>query len=95
VTSAIALQLDPTIFSAGDLITRKIVTVREDHGVFEAIQEMRKHGVRRMLVVDHERTLVGIISVDDLIEILAEEMNELAMLITKERAGETWRKPVD
>lgn len=95
VTSVIALKLDPAMFSAGDLITRKIITVREDLGVFEAIQEMRKHGVRRMPVLDREGTLAGIISIDDLFALLAEEMAELAKLISKEQVEETRRKPAD
>jgi len=95
VASVIAVKLDPAIFSAGDLINRKLITVRADLGVFEATQEMRKHGVRRMPVLDQEGTLVGIVSIDDLIELLADEMSELAKLISKEQAEETWRKPAD
>jgi CBS domain-containing protein len=95
VTSVIALKLDPAMFSAGDLISRKIITVREDLGVFEAIQEMRRHGVRRMPVLDQEGTLAGIISIDDLFALLAEEMAELAKLISKEQVEETRRKPAD
>lgn len=95
VTSLIALELDPTIFSAGDLVTRPIIAVREDLGVFEAIQNMRRHGVRRMPVLNQEGTLMGIISIDDLIELLAAEMSELAKLIFKEQAEETQRKPAD
>jgi CBS domain-containing protein len=95
VTSVIALKLDPAMFSAGDLISRKIITVREDLGVFETIQEMRRHGVRRMPVLDQEGTLAGIISIDDLFALLAEEMAELAKLISKEQVEETRRKPAD
>ena len=72
-----------------------IITVRQDFGVFEAIQEMRKHGVRRMPVVNHEGTLAGIVSIDDLIELLADEMGELAKLISKEQDEEIRRKPAD
>lgn len=95
VASVIAVKLDPSVFSAGDLVSRPIVKVREDVGVFEAIQQMRKHGVRRMPVVGPEGTLVGIVSIDDLIELLADEMGELAKLISKEQFEETKRKPAD
>ncbi len=95
VTSVIALKLDPAMFSAGDLISRKIITVREDLGVFEAIQETRRHGVRRLPVLDQEGTLAGIISIDDLFALLGEEMAELAKLISKEQVEETRRKPAD
>jgi CBS domain-containing protein len=95
VASVIALKLDPAVFSAGDLVSRPIVKVKEDTGVFEVIQQMRKHGVRRMPVVSHEGKLVGIVTVDDLVELLADEMSELAQLIVKEQTEEVRRKPAD
>ena len=36
VASVIAVNLDPTIFCAGDLVNRPLNTVREDVGVCEA-----------------------------------------------------------
>jgi Mg/Co/Ni transporter MgtE len=39
--------------------------------------------------VDTQGSLVGIISVDDLIQLLAEEMTELSKLISREQARET------
>ncbi len=95
VTSVVAVKLDPTIFSVGDLVIRQIVTVQEDRAVFETIQEMRKHGVRRMPVVNQEGTLAGIVSIDDLIEFLADEMSALSKLISREQTEETRRKPAD
>ena len=92
VTSVIAMQLDPTAITAGDLISRDTVVVREDQGVFETIQHMRAHGVRRMPVVDQQGALVGIIAVDDLIELLAEELSELPKLVSKEQAQEAETK---
>jgi len=93
VTSVIAAQLDPTTITAGDLISREIVVVSEDQGVFETIEHMRVHGVRRMPVVDQQGALVGIIAVDDLTELLAEELSQLSKLISKEQAQEVQTKP--
>jgi Mg/Co/Ni transporter MgtE len=42
-----------------------------------------------MPIVDAQGSLVGIISVDDLIQLLAEEMTELSKLISREQARET------
>ena len=93
VISVIAAQVDPTTVTAGDLIGRELVFGREDQGVFETIEHMRAHGVRRMPVVDQQGALVGIISVDDLIDLLAEELSQLAKLIAKEQAQEVQVKP--
>lgn len=88
VLSVVATKLDPAVFTIGDLVTRDLAACPEDQGIFECIQMMRTQGVRRMPVVDADGALVGIISVDDLVQLLAEEMGELARLISRERAKE-------
>jgi CBS domain-containing protein len=89
VISVVATGLDPKIFTLGDLLTREVVVGSADEGIFETIQKMRRHGVRRMPIVDAQGSLVGIVSVDDLIQLLAEEMTELSKLISREQARET------
>ncbi len=89
VRNVVANALDASLFTLGDLMARDLVTAREDQGVFECMQQMRINGIRRMPVVDLKGGLVGIISLDDLIQLLAEEMSELAKVIVREQARET------
>lgn len=88
VLSVVATRLDPSIFTLGDMVTDTLVTVPEDLGIFECIQKMRTKGVRRMPVVDAQGRLVGIVSVDDLIQLLGQELGELGRLISREQAKE-------
>lgn len=88
VIEVIAKEADINSLTAGDIMGPELVTTREADGVFETIQLMRLKGVRRMPVVDPHGGLVGIVSVDDLVELLAEEMNELAKLISREQVRE-------
>ena len=90
--SVVAPKLDPAVFTLGDLVTEKLAVAPEDQGVFETIQQMRLKGIRRMPVVDKDGKLVGIVSVDDMIQLLAEEMNELSKLIAHEQAREAQLK---
>ena len=53
-----------------------------------SIQQMRRAGIRRIPVVNRLGTLVGIVSVDDLVQLLAEEMAELSKLISREQKRE-------
>lgn len=88
VIEVIAKEADINSLTAGDIMGPELVMAREAEGVFETIQLMRLKGVRRMPVVDSQGGLVGIVSVDDLVELLAEEMNELAKLISREQVRE-------
>lgn len=88
VRNVVAEALDARVFTLGDLGVRELVTVSEDLGIFECLQHMRLHGIRRMPVVDQYGSLVGIISLDDMIQLLAEEMGELGKLIAREQAYE-------
>ncbi|HUA17529.1 MAG TPA: CBS domain-containing protein [Bryobacteraceae bacterium] len=88
VRNVVAEALDPSVYTLGDLGARELITVWEDEGVFECMREMRINGVRRMPVVDRRGGLVGIISLDDLVQLLAQEMGELAKLIIREQARE-------
>jgi CBS domain-containing protein len=89
VRNVVAEALDASLFTLGDLMARDLVTVREDQGVFECMQQMRINGIRRMPVVEPKGSLIGIISLDDLIQLLAEEMSELGKVIVREQALET------
>ena len=89
VRDVVAEALDASAFTLGDLGARELVTVGEDVGIFECMQHMRLNGIRRMPVVDREGGLAGIISLDDLIQLLADEMGELGKVIAREQAHET------
>lgn len=95
VTSVVALKLDPAKVAAGDLISRQVIVAREDWGVFETIEHMRANGIRRVPVVDQQGALVGIVAVDDLIELLADELEKVSKLISREQAREAQRSPSD
>lgn len=88
VIEVLAARLDPEIVLLGDLMIEPLCAVRERDGVFETMRRMREHGVRRVPVVDERGGLQGIVAIDDLIALLAEEMNEFAKLITHEQAIE-------
>lgn len=89
VIEIIAQSLDLNEFSVGDIMGRQLVSVQEKEGVFETIRLMRSKGIRRLPVVDQEGALVGIISADDILDLLADEMSELAKIPPREQERET------
>jgi Mg/Co/Ni transporter MgtE len=57
-----------------------LLTASESDDVYETIEHMRLRGIRRVPVVDAQGNLSGIVSADDLLEFLAEEMSELSRI---------------
>lgn len=59
--------------AVGVLAARSLVSVRDDGTVADAIAAMAGSGVRRLLVVDAQGHLSGIVSIDDLLAALARD----------------------
>ena len=65
-----------------------LAVVQEDRGVWDSIQCMRAKGVRRIVVVNSKGALVGIVSIDDLLELLSQELLDLVKVVTTEQDRE-------
>lgn len=88
VLEVLVNKLDPETVLIGEIVRENVLSVEESTGVLETVQRMRTRGVRRAPVVGSRGELVGIIAVDDLIALLAEEMSELYKLIRHEQERE-------
>lgn len=84
----VAAGVNPEALTAGDIMTSELATLRESEGLYEALRYMRDKGVRRMPVVDGDGALVGILTLDDLLTLLAEELTNVAKLLSRERQHE-------
>jgi CBS domain-containing protein len=92
VVEIMAPELDAAAITVGDIMVPGLVTVKENTGMFEAIEYMRAKGVRRLPVVNDSGGLVGILTLDDLLELLAEELLALAKLVKYEQKKETMNR---
>ncbi len=88
VVSVIALGLDPAGLQVDDIMSDDLLTCREADDVYETIEHMRLRGIRRVPVVDSAGSLSGIVSADDLLEFLAEEMGDLSRISASGQAHE-------
>jgi len=89
VVAVVAKEVDPRTLTAGDVITGELVTVREKDGIPDALRLMREKGVRRVPVLTHSGALAGILTIDDLLDLMAEELGAFARTIDRERVRET------
>ena len=92
VIEIISQSLDLNAFSVGDIMSPQLVSVQQTEGVFETIRLMRTKGIRRIPVVNQKGGLEGIVSADDILDLLAEEMAELAKVAPREQEREAKTK---
>jgi CBS domain-containing protein len=88
VIEIIAKSLDLNDFDVGDIMSPQLVNMQNNETVFDTIRLMRAKGIRRIPVVNQEGSLEGIMTVDDILGILAEEMSELARIPQSEKKNE-------
>jgi len=88
VLEVIAEGVDMDDVNVGDIMSNNLVTARESDGLLETIKVMRAKGIRRLPVVNDDNELVGILSVDDLIDLFSEQIVDLARLIAREQGRE-------
>jgi CBS domain-containing protein len=81
----LAEETDPTDQTARDVMTEDLCAVGPDAGFYEAAEVMSDNGIRRLPVCSEDDELVGIITADDLTELLADENEKLASVIQAQR----------
>jgi CBS domain-containing protein len=92
VLEILAEDVDLEAVNVGDVMSYELVTVNEDDELMDAINIMKGKGVRRLPVVNKTGALVGILAVDDVIELVAEQLTDIVMLIARESNREKQRR---
>jgi CBS domain-containing protein len=88
VIEVLAQELDMEAVTVGDVMSMEIVTARETEELWDTLNRMRSQGIRRMPVVNERGGLEGIITADDIVEVIAEGVMDLAKLIRREMERE-------
>jgi CBS domain-containing protein len=66
------------------VMTTPAESIAQGEGVFQATQVMRERNVRRLVVVDEDDELAGIVTLDDLLRLLSRELSNLVEGIAPE-----------
>lgn len=84
---------NPNDVCVADAMSSDLTTVTEDDDLMHVIEVMREHGIRRVPVTDAEGTLAGIMTVDDVLDLLSEVLIDLAHLVDRQRRREIRVRP--
>ncbi len=91
--AVIAREVDPNFVTVADVMSADLVCVRGEASTLDALGLMRAHGVRRILVTDARGILVGILALDDVLQVIAEALSEISRVIASESAREARSRP--
>ena len=93
VLEVLAQEVEPASVSVKDLMVQPLETANEEDEIFDALHRMREKGLRRMPVVNAGGGLVGIITIDDILDLLAEELMDVVGLSDNQRLKEEKKRP--
>lgn len=88
VIEILAKEVSLETITVSDVMTTDLLTAKESDAIPNIVSQMRKKGVRRIPVVNEKGGLEGIFSLDDLLELLAEQLNDFVGVIHKEASQE-------
>lgn len=89
VVEVLARGADPERTLVDDIMIRKLVVADESEDTSVALERMRSHGVRRIPVLGERGTLVGIVALDDVLKLHAEQAAALLQVVSNEQRRES------
>jgi CBS domain-containing protein len=88
VVAVLAQEVDAHALKVGDVMTRDPLLIEEGQSIEAVLCHMREAGVRRVPVVDRTGALTGVLSIDDVLERIAEQLINIAGSIRNEQRME-------
>ena len=88
VVAVLAQEVDARALKVGDVMTRDPLLIEEGQSIEAVLRHMREAGVRRVPVVDRSGGLSGVLSIDDVLERIAERLIDIAGSIRNEQRME-------
>jgi len=89
IVKVVAEEKDPKAIRAYEIMTHNPAMVNINYDPLDATRIMRDRGLRRLPVVDENSHLLGILTLDDVLDLLGKEAANLAETVHTELAKES------
>jgi CBS domain-containing protein len=86
VIRCLSKDLDPSTTSVERIMSKGVETVTLQDGIFDVIKTMKLAQIRRVVVVDDGGNAAGLLSLDDILDLLGEEMSNLREAVAPGKA---------
>jgi CBS domain-containing protein len=93
VTAVVAKDMEPHRLCVGEVMSEELVTARETDSLLDVLGTMRAKGVRRVPVTDGKGVLVGVITLDDVLGAVSEQLRAIVAAIESEQQREGRKRP--
>lgn len=80
-------ERSPETTTIADVMRRDLVTACEDDEVDIVVAKMRDHAIRRIPIVDRGGGLQGLLSIDDVLGWMRDQMQDAARLLERQSEG--------
>ena len=88
VIEVVASGVNPATVTVEEIMVPDLVVANERDDLLDTLTRMRAKGIRRLPAVNGGGTLVGILSLDDVLGVLAEQVDGMVKAIAQEQARE-------
>lgn len=84
VVKVLAFEANPIDILTKDIMSENLLIAKDKDDIYETLEKMKDKGVKRVPVVDLYGYLIGILSSDDILELISEELNNMIKILYKE-----------
>lgn len=96
VVEVLAEDFRHDLVAVKDVMSQDLIVAAPSDALYDTVKRMRAKGVRRVPVTDGQHAVIGVLSVDDVLSVLAATLSEVDALIVQEQGYEraTRARPV-
>jgi len=84
VIKCLADKKDASSTRVKDIMSENLLTIKKDQGIKEMMTLLAQEGVRRAPVVDENNKVCGLVAMDDMLTLIANELNSIKNVIEKQ-----------
>lgn len=88
IMKCVAEGKSPESSTVQEIMSSQVISANKSVGVYEAIDLMLKKGIRRLVIVDDSEKMCGVVSTDDLVQMLGQEMTSIGRLYETQNRAE-------
>ena len=94
VVEVIAEEADMEAITIEDVMSYKLIIAHENDDLMSTIKRMRMNAIRRIPIVNQAGGLVGILSIDDILDVITEQLMDIDQIIVNEQDKEREIRPI-